>query len=209
LTDQEVLMVVTADKTWFLCANQARDASDWAADICAAIDRVADSEIGSSSISSIGSSTQSPRSQQSDGSGKKQKQNRQRQRLSSSATTATLRELQSRDAKARVDEFLEVFVRCSASEARTQALKGALSWSCVRNLAWKVWLDYIPGDLQIRQWVSVVTDKRRHYAVERKRLPALGENIAGRVDDEVRTCELGLRESVDYCSRLQLRTGVC
>lgn len=188
-------MVVTTDKTWFLCANHSRDASDWASDICAAIDRVADSEIGSSSMSSVGSSTQSPRSTQFEGSGKKQQ--RQRQRLSSSATAATLRELQSRDAKARVDEFLEVFVRCSASDARDQTLKGALSWSCVRNLAWKVWLDYIPGDLQIRQWVAVVTDKRRHYAVERKRLPALCENVAGRVDDEVRACELGLRESVD------------
>lgn len=184
-------MVVTADKTWFLCADHARDVGDWASEICSTIDRAADAEIGARSLPSADFNTQSPRSQQPDTSAKKQ--NRQRQRLSSSATAATLRELQSRDAKARVVEFLEILVRCSASDACGQALKGALSWSCVRNITWKIWLDYIPGDLQIRQWVPVVRDKRRHYAGERKRFSVLRENLAGLIGDEVSTCERGLR----------------
>eukprot|EP00644_Phytophthora_capsici_P003940 jgi/Phyca11/533605/estExt2_fgenesh1_pg.C_PHYCAscaffold_150095 len=36
---EEVLMVVTKDKTWFLCADHVRDASDWSDAICSAIER--------------------------------------------------------------------------------------------------------------------------------------------------------------------------
>lgn len=165
-------MVVTNDKTWFLCAEQARDATDWATEVCSAIDKMTNAETRANAVSPNSDSKQ---------------QAVLRQRLSRSASFATLRELQSRDTSARVDEFLAIVVRCSPAEARDQALKGAMSWSCVRNIAWKIWLDYIPGDVPMKQWVPSVREKRRHYIHERKRFVALRENIAGRVDDEVST----------------------
>ncbi|KAF1778253.1 WLM domain [Phytophthora cactorum] len=126
---EEVLMVVTKDKTWFLCADHVRDASDWSDAICSAIERVSTDGV-----------------------------QEQRRRLDSCVSAVTLCELQSRDAKARVDEFLEVFVRSTREDLCLQAAKGALSWSCMRSLTWKVWLEYIPSDVPLASGqVSLVT----------------------------------------------------
>ncbi|KAG7390635.1 TBC1 domain, member 5 [Phytophthora pseudosyringae] len=138
---EEVLMVVTKDKTWFLCADHVRDASDWSDAICSAIERVTSEGL--------------------------QERPTQRRRLDSGVSAVTLCELQSRGAKARVDEFLEVFVRSTREDMCLQAAKGALSWSCMRGLTWKVWLDCIPADVPFSQWGSIAREKRQRYEKER------------------------------------------
>lgn len=166
-------MVVAKDKTWFLCAERNRDASDWAAAVCAAIDRVGEDTVVSSSDST-------PRSRH--------------RRLSSNAchSPTTLRELQSRGARSRADAFLELFVKSTAPDACLQAVRGALSWSCMRGIAWKVWLDYLPADVPLKDWLPIVRDKRCQYAAKRQRHSALRNNLAGRVDDVdfVASCEV-------------------
>ncbi|RLN74038.1 hypothetical protein BBJ28_00000363 [Nothophytophthora sp. Chile5] len=135
----EVLMVVTKDKTWFLCADHIREAGEWADTICSAIERVS--------------------------AGPQEKQTRRR--LPNNASAVTLRELQARDAKARVAEFLEVFVRSTREDMCLQAAKGALAWSCMRSLAWKVWLGYLPSDMPFHQWTAIAREKRQRYEAAR------------------------------------------
>ncbi|GMF17611.1 unnamed protein product [Phytophthora lilii] len=162
---EEVLMVVTKDKTWFLCADHVRDASDWGDAICAAIERVStDARVDSGSP---------------------------RRRLHSCASASPLGELQARGAKARVDEFLEVFVRSTREDMCLQAAKGALSWSCMRSLAWKVWLEYIPGDVPFNQWVSIAREKRQRYESERRKHSLFRDLLAGkqRPEEFLTTCE--------------------
>ncbi|KAG6586813.1 tbc1 domain family member 5 [Phytophthora cinnamomi] len=164
---EEVLMVVAKDKTWFLCADHVRDASDWCDAICAAIERV------------------------SNGDGATQHQPERRRRLNSSASAVTLSELQSRGAKARVDEFLEVFVRSTREDMCLQAAKGALSWSCMRGLAWKVWLEYIPGDVPFSQWAPIARDKRQRYEKQRNKQSLFQDLLVGkqRPDEFLTMCE--------------------
>jgi hypothetical protein len=152
---EEVLMVVTNDKTWFLCADHVREASDWSDAICNAIERLGDAKPAS-------------------------RQLMQRRRLNSSVSTGTLCELQSRGAKARVDEFLEVFVRSTREDMCLQAAKGALSWSCMRSLTWKLWLDYIPGDVPFSQWVAIAREKRLRYDKERQKHSLFRDMLVGK-----------------------------
>ncbi|KAG7397236.1 TBC1 domain, member 5 [Phytophthora boehmeriae] len=160
---EEVLMVVTKDKTWFLCADYVRDANDWCDAICSAIERVNTDGVF----------------QQPD------------RRLHSSASAVSLTELQSRDSKARVDEFLEVFVRSTREDMTLQAAKGALSWSCMRSLAWKVWLEYIPGDVPFNQWVAITREKRQRYEEERGKHVLFRELLLGkqRPEEFLTACE--------------------
>ncbi|KAG3175385.1 hypothetical protein PC128_g17777 [Phytophthora cactorum] len=159
---EEVLMVVTKDKTWFLCADHVRDASDWSDAICSAIERVSTDGV-----------------------------QEQRRRLDSCVSAVTLCELQSRDAKARVDEFLEVFVRSTREDLCLQAAKGALSWSCMRSLTWKVWLEYIPSDVPFSQWTSIARDKRQRYEKERCKYTLFQNLLVGkqRPDEFLTMCE--------------------
>ncbi|KAG6974256.1 hypothetical protein JG688_00003140 [Phytophthora aleatoria] len=159
---EEVLMVVTKDKTWFLCADHVRDASDWSDAICSAIERVSTDGV-----------------------------QEQRRRLDSCVSAVTLCELQSRDAKARVDEFLEVFVRSTREDLCLQAAKGALSWSCMRSLTWKVWLEYIPSDVTFSQWTSIARDKRQRYEKERCKYTLFQNLLVGkqRPDEFLTMCE--------------------
>lgn len=159
---EEVLMVVTKDKTWFLCADHVRDASDWSDAICNAIERVSSDGV-----------------------------QEHRHRLGSGVTSVTLCELQTRDAKARVDEFLEVFVRSTREDLCIQAAKGALSWSCMRSLTWKVWLEYIPSDVPFSQWTSIARDKRQRYDKERSKLKLFQNLLVGkqRPEEFLSLCE--------------------
>ncbi|ETL36499.1 hypothetical protein F441_11860 [Phytophthora nicotianae CJ01A1] len=159
---EEVLMVVTKDKTWFLCADHVRDASDWSDAICNAIERISSDGV-----------------------------QEQRRRLDSGVSTVTLYELQSRDAKARVNEFLEVFVRSTREDLCLQAAKGALSWSCMRSLTWKVWLDYIPSDLPFSQWTSIAREKRQGYEKERGKYKLFQNLLVGkqRPEEFLSQCE--------------------
>ncbi|TYZ65232.1 hypothetical protein PybrP1_012328 [[Pythium] brassicae (nom. inval.)] len=141
---EEVVMVVTCDKTWFLCAEHGRDASDWAEAICSAIEVTC--------VQGVLLHGAAPK----------------RRRLSSAVSAVTLKEIQSREPRTRVDEFLEVFVRSNSEEVRSQAMKGALSWSCMRNLVWKLWLDYLPADVPFAAWLATARDKRQRYASLRK-----------------------------------------
>ncbi|KAE8901111.1 hypothetical protein PF005_g3353 [Phytophthora fragariae] len=162
---EEVLMVVAQNKTWFLCADHVRDASDWCDAICSAIERVSNED------------------------GRQQEP--LRRRLNSSASAVTLCELQSRGAKARVDEFLEVFVRSTREDMCLQAAKGALSWSCMRSLTWKVWLEYIPGDVPFSQWVVIARDKRQRYEKELNKHKLFQDLLVGkqRPDEFLTMCE--------------------
>ncbi|GMF16594.1 unnamed protein product [Phytophthora fragariaefolia] len=150
-------MVVAKDRTWFLCADHVRDASDWCDAICAAIERVSNGDAAAP-----------------------QQLERRRRRLSSSASADTLCELQSRGAKARVDEFFEVFVRSTREDMCLQAAKGALSWSCMRSLAWKVWLECIPADVPFSQWVVIAREKRQRYESERHKQAVFHDLLAGK-----------------------------
>ncbi|TMW60790.1 hypothetical protein Poli38472_000832 [Pythium oligandrum] len=165
---EEVLMVITQDKTWFLCANSGRDASDWAEEICAAIDRV------SQAILLQGNG---PRSK--------------RRRLSSHVSAVTLKEIQSREPRARVDEFLEIFVRSNHEDVRMQAMEGALSWSCMRNLAWRLWLDVLPLDMAFTEWIPTTRIKREKYASQREQHALFRECLKGKQNDEefIAACE--------------------
>ncbi|KAL4171684.1 hypothetical protein KRP22_009774 [Phytophthora ramorum] len=163
---EEVLMVVTKDKTWFLCADHVRDASDWCDAICAAIERVSNDGVMHDKLT-------------------------QRRRLTNNASAVTLCELQSRGVKARVDEFLEVFVRSTREDMCLQAAKGALSWSCMRSLTWKVWLDYIPGDVPFNQWSAITRDKRQRYESERLKHHLFRDLLVGkqRPEEFLAACE--------------------
>lgn len=172
---EEVVMVVTTDKTWFLCAEHSRDASDWAEAICAAIERVSVSPLSSSSP------PWPPRDPSSAASSSPT-----RRRLSNTVSAGTLREIQSRDTRTRVDEFLEVFVRSWRDDVRLQALQGALSWSCMRNVAWKLWLEYIPSDVPFGAWTATLSDKRQRYASLRASHALFEDTLAGVQTDEVR-----------------------
>ncbi|KAG1713089.1 hypothetical protein DVH05_000817 [Phytophthora capsici] len=166
---EEVLMVVTKDKTWFLCADHVRDASDWSDAICSAIERVSNDGVA----------------------GLQQEILTQRRRLNSGVSAVTLCELQSRDAKARVDEFLEVFVHFTREDMTLQAAKGALSWSCMRSLAWKVWLDYLPADVPFSQWRAIAHDKRQRYENERCKHSLFQDLLVGkqRPEEFLTMCE--------------------
>lgn len=158
---EEVVMVVTSDKTWFLCAAHGRDASEWAEAICTAIDSVSVHGVLLHGAAS------------------------QKRRLSNTVTAVTLREIQSREPRTRVDEFLEVFVRSSGEDIRAQAMKGAFSWSCMRNLAWKLWLDYLPPDIPFGAWQSTAREKRQRYEVRRKSHTIFARSLAGNESDQV------------------------
>ncbi|DAZ93324.1 TPA: hypothetical protein N0F65_003275 [Lagenidium giganteum] len=138
---EEVVMVVTQERTWFLCAANAREASDWAEAICGTIERVSQGAVllQGQHVSS------------------------KRRRLSSNASAITLKEIQKREPKTRVEEFLEIFVNSNAEDIRIQAMKGAFSWSCMRNIAWKLWLDCLPQTKPFREWTSVTRAKRMKY----------------------------------------------
>uniref|UniRef100_K3W7N5 Rab-GAP TBC domain-containing protein n=1 Tax=Globisporangium ultimum (strain ATCC 200006 / CBS 805.95 / DAOM BR144) TaxID=431595 RepID=K3W7N5_GLOUD len=163
---EEVVMVVTTDKTWFLCAEHAREANDWAEAICATIEKV------SQGVLLEGRSAA-------------------RRRLSSTVTAVTLREIQSREPHARVDEFLEVFVKSNSEDVRIQTMKGALSWSCMRNLAWKLWLDYLPLDVPFKDWIPIAKEKRQKYSALRKRHSIFSESlhVAESCEDFIHSCE--------------------
>ncbi|OWZ10455.1 hypothetical protein PHMEG_00016691 [Phytophthora megakarya] len=163
---EEVLMVVTKDKTWFLCADHVRDASDWSDAICAAIERVSSDGVLHERVT-------------------------QRRRLDSGVSAVTLCELQSRDTKARVDEFLEVFVRSTREDMCLQAAKGALSWSCMRSLTWKVWLDYLPADVPFNQWTRIAREKRQRYEKERCKYDLFQDLLIGkqRPEEFLTKCE--------------------
>lgn len=159
---EEVLMVVTTEKTWFLCAEHGREASDWAEVICATIEKLSQGVL----LQGISS---------------------KRRRLSSNVSAVTLKEIQSREPRTRVDEFLEVFVKSNGEDIRIQAMKGALSWSCMRNLAWKLWLDYLPLDVPFNQWLPITREKRQKYAWLRKNHQIFRSSLSGAENDEVTT----------------------
>lgn len=157
---EEVLMVVTTEKTWFLCAEHGREASDWAEAICGTIEKLSQGVL----LQGISS---------------------KRRRLSSNVSAVTLKEIQSREPRTRVDEFLEVFVKSTCEDIRIQAMKGALSWSCMRNLTWKLWLDYLPLDVPFSQWISTTREKRQKYAWLRKDHRIFRSSLGGAESDEV------------------------
>ncbi|KAJ0401216.1 hypothetical protein ATCC90586_010169 [Pythium insidiosum] len=159
---EEVVMVVTQDKTWFLCAEHGREASDWAETICGTIEKCSQAVL-------LAGST-----------GASQK----RRRLSSNASAVTLREIQTRDPKARVHEFLAIFVRSTAEDVRLQAMEGAFSWSCLRNVVWKVWLNVLPMDSAFQEWVPSITTKRLQYEAYRKQHALFHAFLQGKQNDE-------------------------
>ncbi|GLD91860.1 hypothetical protein PINS_up000393 [Pythium insidiosum] len=166
---EEVVMVVTQEKTWFLCAEHGREASDWAETICATIEK------SSQAVLLTGSARASQK----------------RRRLSSNASAVTLKEIQTRDPKARVHEFLAIFVRSTAEDVRLQAMEGAFSWSCLRNVVWKVWLDVLPMDAPFQEWVPIITTKRLQYEAHRKQHALFHAFLQGKQDDEsfLEACE--------------------
>lgn len=153
-------MVVTKERTWFLCAEHGREASDWAEAICASIDKL------SLAVLLRGKTSK-------------------RRRLTTNVSSVTLREIQSREPKARVDEFLEIFVKSTREDICLQAMKGAFAWSCMRNIAWKLWLNYLPQDKPFRQWVSVAHSKRRKYEAARNKHVEFSDFVDGMQNDEV------------------------
>jgi TBC1 domain family protein 5 len=145
---EEMVMVITREKTWFLCAENAREANEWSSRICATLKNASQGILGIESNS--------------------QEETRSRRRLSSNASSGTLREIQKREPKARVDEFLEIFVKSNLEDIRLQVMKGALSWSCMRNLTWKFWLGYLPQDMAFKEWIPTARSKRVRYINLRK-----------------------------------------
>lgn len=172
---EEVVMVVTSDKTWFLCAEHGRDASEWTEAICSAIESV--------SLQSV-----LPHGAEA-----------KRRRMSSAVSATTLKEIQSREPHTRVDEFLEVFVKSSSEDVRTQAMKGVFSWSCVRNLVWKLWLDYVPADVPFAAWLKTVRDKRERYTSLRKDHALFARTLEGDESDLVRGMDHAEMREVSVC----------
>ncbi|RHY18746.1 hypothetical protein DYB36_012369 [Aphanomyces astaci] len=147
---EEVFCVITLEQTWYLCADTPHDAEEWVDLICttleaAAMDAPFPSHADPPASSNIG-----------DGGSR-------RRRLSSHITTSTVQEIQSRDMSTRVDEFLEMYVRSDEADIRSQAARGALSWSCLRNITWRLWLGCLPMDAPLGEWVDITTRHRRRY----------------------------------------------
>ncbi|OQR93818.1 hypothetical protein ACHHYP_02253 [Achlya hypogyna] len=131
---EEIFSVITYEQTWYLCAESQRDAEDWADAICGALEAAAMGSTG------------------------------RRRRLSSHVTASTVKEIQTRDIFTRVDEFVEIYVRSSAHDIHRQATRGAFSWSCLRNLTWRLWLGALPADSPFGSWVPATLAARAEYA---------------------------------------------
>ncbi|OQR81887.1 hypothetical protein THRCLA_11312 [Thraustotheca clavata] len=135
---EEIFSIITKEKTWYLCAQSQKEAEEWADAICTALESAA---INSSTLIN----------------------DTQRRRLSSHVTASTVKEIQTRDIFTRLDEFLEIYVRSDLHDIHRQATRGALSWSCLRNLMWRVWLGILPGTTTFDQWVPITTSSRELY----------------------------------------------
>ncbi|RQM23246.1 hypothetical protein B5M09_004536 [Aphanomyces astaci] len=153
---EEVFCVITLEQTWYLCADTPHDAEEWVDLICttleaAAMDAPFPSHADPPASSNIG-----------DGGSR-------RRRLSSHITTSTVQEIQSRDMSTRVDEFLEMYVRSDETDIRSQAARGALSWSCLRNITWRLWLGCLPMDAPLGEWASsFVTNDLDDHPTEKR-----------------------------------------
>lgn len=166
---EEVLMVITEEKTWFLCAENGREANDWAQAICNSIDRMSQGLF----------IPEGP-----------QASSKKRRRLTTNASFETLKEIQVREPKTRVDEFLEIFVKSDINDIRVQAVKGGFSWSCMRNIAWKLWLDYFPLHVPFNEWKLIARDKRQNYEKVRAQFASFTMDSAFTDSEFVQQCEV-------------------
>ena len=135
-----MIMVITQDKTWFLCAESQREAEEWAQKLCETLEAAAKG-------ANIHGKNHLGR----------------RRRLSSHVTAATIKEIQSRDQATRIDEFLEIYFRSTAEDIRIQASRGAFSWSCMRNISWRLWLGTLPVNLSFQSWIDATRTSRLRY----------------------------------------------
>ncbi|ETV90246.1 hypothetical protein H310_14925 [Aphanomyces invadans] len=154
---EEVFCVITLEQTWYLCADTPHDAEEWVDLICTTLEAAAmdapfptTTQVDSPSFPSGG----------------------RRRRLSSHITTSTVLEIQSRDASTRVDEFIEIFVRSNETDIRSQAARGAFSWSCLRSITWRLWLGCLPMDAPIGSWTAITSAHRQRYeSLRHKHVP--------------------------------------
>ncbi|KDO19297.1 hypothetical protein SPRG_15236 [Saprolegnia parasitica CBS 223.65] len=137
---EEIFSVITLEQTWYLCAESQREAEEWADTICGALEAAAGRSPSSTPLTS------------------------RRRRLSSHVTASTVKEIQTRDVWTRVDEFVEIYVRSNHHDIHRQATRGAFSWSCLRNLTWRLWLGVLPQAASFEAWVPTTQVARVRYA---------------------------------------------
>ncbi|CAK4662155.1 hypothetical protein LEN26_006527 [Aphanomyces euteiches] len=142
---EEIFCVITAEHTWYLCADTQREAEEWVDMICSTLESAATS------------TTSTPTTLNDDSSLLR------RRRLSSHVTASNVKEIQSRDGATRIDEFIDIYIRSEAMDIRTQASRGAFSWSSLRSITWRVWLGCLPPTLSFGEWSAVTQCNRRRY----------------------------------------------
>lgn len=104
---EEMIMIMTTEETWFLCAEDEREAQDWV-------------DVLTSSLDSARRTGKIPFPR--------------RRGLRFQISKATIAEIQTRDINTRVYEFQEMFLCADENHRRQEAANGELTWSCLRSI---------------------------------------------------------------------------
>lgn len=87
-----------------------------------------------------------------------------RRRMLSRVTKEAIGEIQNKSVESRILEFKEMFVLSEKGLVIKQAAKGALVWSCMRGIAWKIWLNIVPMTTAFADFEKVLSAERNRYA---------------------------------------------